>query len=96
MNVAHRCLADDGLSCFTPSVTMSSRVTGDPWINKYIFPGGMLLVYRPSRKGNRGEYDGRLAQFEYQYDKTLLAWFKNFDAAWLAPSGVEAEAERKI
>jgi cyclopropane-fatty-acyl-phospholipid synthase len=27
--------------------------------------------------------------FGPDYDKTLMAWFENFDRAWLAPNGVE-------
>ena len=67
MNVVHRSLADDGLFLLHTIGDNVSRVTGDPWINKYIFPGGMLPSIAQVGKGNRGKIcDGRLAQFEYQ------------------------------
>jgi cyclopropane-fatty-acyl-phospholipid synthase len=56
---------------------------GDPWTEKYIFPNGML----PS-VGQIADASERLFvmedwhNFGPDYDRTLLAWWANFDAAW--------------
>lgn len=55
----------------------------DPWINKYIFPNGML----PSIKQLAGSAENLfviedLHNFGSDYDKTLLAWRKNFIDHW--------------
>lgn len=56
---------------------------GDPWMEKYIFPHGML----PSPKQITSAAEGNLViedwhNFGADYDPTLMAWLKNFDAAW--------------
>lgn len=55
----------------------------DPWMEKYIFPGGML----PTTGLLAGAADGVLIledwhNFGADYDKTLMAWWANFDAHW--------------
>lgn len=56
----------------------------DPWIRKYIFPNGML----PSIKQISGSCENLfvvedLHNFGTDYDKTLMAWFDNFNQHWL-------------
>lgn len=55
----------------------------DPWINKYIFPNGKL----PSAKQLSSTLEGRFLiedwhNFGPDYDRTLMAWWKNFDSTW--------------
>lgn len=55
----------------------------DPWINKYIFPNGML----PSLKQIGKTFEGRfvledLQNFGSYYDNTLMAWHKNLNDHW--------------
>jgi cyclopropane-fatty-acyl-phospholipid synthase len=55
----------------------------DPWIDKYIFPNGML----PSAKQITKAYEGIFKledwhSFGTYYDKTLMAWHKNFNKNW--------------
>lgn len=55
----------------------------DPWIRKYIFPNGML----PSIKQIASNMEGLfvledLHNFGADYDKTLMAWFDNFNQHW--------------
>jgi cyclopropane-fatty-acyl-phospholipid synthase len=57
----------------------------DPWYDKYIFPNGVL----PSPKSLGQAVDGMLSiedwhDFGPDYDKTLCAWFDNFDEYWRA------------
>ncbi|MBS0485886.1 MAG: cyclopropane fatty acyl phospholipid synthase [Proteobacteria bacterium] len=81
--VKRRCLVDDGLAllhCIGSNV--SSNHT-DPWIAKYIFPNSML----PSAGQIAAAREGVFViedwhNFGADYDKTLMAWRANFDAAW--------------
>jgi cyclopropane-fatty-acyl-phospholipid synthase len=83
MKVAHRCLADDGLFLLHTIGKNQRRSYPDPWIDKYIFPNGDL----PSIGQIGDAMDGLfvtedLHNFGADYDKTLLAWHDNFEAAW--------------
>ncbi|WP_434136388.1 cyclopropane fatty acyl phospholipid synthase (plasmid) [Pseudomonas luteola] len=83
MEVAHRCLKDDGLFLLHTIGKNQRHSAPDPWIDKYIFPNGDL----PSI-GQIGDALDELFvaedlhNFGADYDKTLMAWFKHFDAAW--------------
>lgn len=85
MEVVNKNLADDGLFLLHTIGDSVSRVTGDPWINKYIFPGGMLPSVAQIGKAIEGLFlIEDLHNFGAYYDPTLMAWFKNFDVAWSA------------
>ena len=62
-----------------------SKSTTDRWIDKYIFPGGVI----PSERQIAAAKEGLLVledwhNFGPDYDRTLLAWDANFCAAWPA------------
>ncbi len=83
MKIVERSLKDDGL--FLLHTIGQSRTTksGNPWIEKYIFPNGML----PSIKqiGNAIEnllIIEDLHNFGPYYTKTLIEWEKNFKKSW--------------
>jgi len=78
-----RCLKDDGLF-FLHTIGFGTSVTAaDPWINKYIFPGGVLPSVAQIGKAAEGLFKVEdWHNFGADYDKTLMAWFANFDAAW--------------
>ncbi len=83
MEVAHRCLKDDGLFLLHTIGKNVRDTTPDPWIDKYIFPNGDL----PSigQIGDSLEHlfvAEDLHNFGADYDKTLMAWHANFEAAW--------------
>lgn len=83
MEVARRCLSDDGLFLLHTIGGNKSVITVDPWIEKYIFPAGML----PSAKQIASAIEGRFVMedwhnFGTDYDKTLLCWYKNFTYHW--------------
>lgn len=83
MNVAHRNLTDDGLFLLHTIGYNFSQTTSDPWITKYIFPGGALPSIAQIGKASEGLFIVEdLHNFGADYDKTLMAWFQNFDAAW--------------
>ena len=87
MKTVRRCLKEDGLSMLhTIGSDESARIT-DPWIEKYIFPNGLL----PSaRQITRAAGDLFVIEdwhnFGPDYDRTLMAWARNFEAGWSALS----------
>jgi cyclopropane-fatty-acyl-phospholipid synthase len=55
----------------------------DPWIDRYVFPNGKL----PSARELSRSLEGRFIiedwhNFGADYDRTLMAWHDNFEAAW--------------
>jgi len=83
MEVAHRCLEKNGLFLLHTIGKNRRRSSPDPWIDKYIFPNGDL----PSIGQIGDAMDGLfvvedLHNFGADYDRTLMAWYANFEAAW--------------
>jgi len=83
MDVGSRCLADDGLFLLHSIGNNESTTTTDPWIARYIFPNSMI----PSANQITAAAEGRFViedwhNFGPDYDRTLCAWFDNFDAHW--------------
>lgn len=81
-------LAPDGLFLLHTIGSNRSRLTTDPWIEKYIFPGSMLpsaaqICAAAEATFQIEDWHG----FGWHYDRTLLHWLANFDAHWpqLAP-----------
>ncbi|WP_423747851.1 cyclopropane fatty acyl phospholipid synthase [Halopseudomonas nanhaiensis] len=83
MEVAHRCLAENGLFLLHTIGKNLRHSVPDPWVDKYIFPNGDL----PSI-GQIGDAVDELFvvedlhNFGADYDRTLMAWHANFEAAW--------------
>lgn len=81
MEVVNRSLKPGGLFLLqTIGGNKSSRST-DPWLDKYIFPGGVI----PSIKQIGAAVEKLLVMEDWHnfgpdYDKTLMAWHKNFNA----------------
>lgn len=83
MEVCARCLRDDGLCLLHTIGGNRSRATTDRWIARYIFPNSMI----PSALQITDAAEGRFViedwhNFGTDYDHTLCAWFRNFDAHW--------------
>jgi len=83
MKVVERCLKDNGLFLLHTIGGANTRHRPDPWMHKYIFPNGIL----PSMKDISESIEKRFVledfhNFGTDYDKTLMAWFENFDANW--------------
>lgn len=83
MKIASRCLKDDGLFLLhTIGSNVAAKVT-DPWLGKYIFPNSNL----PSI-GQIGQAVENIFvmedwhNFGADYDKTLMAWYDNFNKSW--------------
>ena len=79
MEVAHRCLKEDGIFLLHTIGRNSSTRATEPWINKYIFPNGMTPSAQQISKASDGLFiieDWH--SFGQDYDKTLMAWHENF------------------
>ena len=81
--VIDHCLKDSSLFLLHTIGGNKSVTCLDPWINKYIFPNGML----PSANQITKAYEGIFKledwhSFGIYYDKTLMAWYKNFNKNW--------------
>jgi cyclopropane-fatty-acyl-phospholipid synthase len=83
MKIAYRSLKKNGLFLLHTIASNTSTTHCDPWFNKYIFPNGML----PSVK-QLGETMEEFFvmedwhNFGPDYDRTLVAWYHNFDKHW--------------
>ena len=92
-----RLLKPDGLFLLHSIGGNHSSTHGDPWTEKYIFPNGML----PSIAQIGTAAEGRFVMedwhnFGADYDRTLMAWLANFEAAWPALSARYNERFRRM
>jgi cyclopropane-fatty-acyl-phospholipid synthase len=95
MLIVRDLLVKDGLFLLHTIGSGSSRkeVRNDPWIERYIFPCSML----PSADQLLQSFGGLFLledwhNFGVDYDKTLMQWYRNFEAAW--PELAEGYGER--
>ncbi len=83
MKIVYKNLKDNGLFLLhTIGGNISVKAT-DKWINKYIFPNGVM----PSAKQISASSEGLFSledwhNFGADYDKTLMAWYNNFSKGW--------------
>ena len=83
MRVASRCLVEDGLFLLHTIGNNRSTAATDPWIAKYIFPNSMVpSANQITHAAERNFIIEDWHNFGTDYDRTLLAWFANFDAHW--------------
>ena len=83
MQVVERTLKEDGIAFIHTIGGNASVRTGEPWTDKYIFPNGML----PSIAQIGAAIENRFVMEDWHnlgphYDRTLMAWHANFEAAW--------------
>ena len=83
MKVAHCSLKKHGIFLLHTIASNTSTTHCDPWFNKYIFLHGML----PSVKQLGETMEGLFVMEDWHnfgpdYDRTLVAWFHNFDNHW--------------
>ncbi len=80
MSTILRLLKSDGLFLLHTIGANYQKSGVDPWINKYIFPNGML----PSPMTLTRSFSGQFVLEDWQnfgadYDRTLMAWYRNFE-----------------
>ena len=81
--VVNKHLKDNGLFLLHTIGNNKSTYTSDPWIAKYIFTNSML----PSVKQISTATEGLFIMEDWHnlstnYDKTLMAWYKNVSSNW--------------
>ena len=77
--VVRRCLKSDGAFLLHTIGSDISTTSTDPWVEKYIFPNGMM----PSAKQITEACEGLFSiadwhNFGTDYDKTIMCWYENF------------------
>jgi cyclopropane-fatty-acyl-phospholipid synthase len=76
-------LTDDGLFLLHTIGRDGPSAHVDPWIDRYVFPGGVV----PSISQLSSAIDGQLVvehfhSFGVDYDRTLMSWHSNFEQHW--------------
>jgi cyclopropane-fatty-acyl-phospholipid synthase len=89
-------LAPNGLALLQTSGRRKGP-SSDPWVVRYIFPGGSL----PTAAELTQAIGSRLVIEDWHnvgadYDPTLMAWARNFEAAWPTLSGRYDERFRRM
>ena len=83
MQVARRCLADDGLFLLHTIGKLRRSAVTDRFTDKHIFPNGELPTVGQVGDATAGLFVTEdLHNFGADYDPTLMAWNSNFEAAW--------------
>ena len=83
LDTVRRLLEPHGLFLLHTIGTERASAATDPWIDRYVFPNGKL----PSTGELGSVIEGRFIledwhNFGPDYDRTLMAWWQRFDAAW--------------
>lgn len=83
MQVVDRCLKDQGLFLLHTIGSNVSSKRGDAWLEKYIFPNGMLPSIAQLAAASEDLFVMEdWHNFGADYDKTLMAWYENFNRHW--------------
>jgi len=83
MNVAKRCLKEEGLFLLHTIASNCTTRHCDPWFDKYIFPNGMLPSIKQLGKAMEKQFVMEdWHNLGVHYDKTLMAWNENFTNNW--------------
>jgi cyclopropane-fatty-acyl-phospholipid synthase len=80
---ASDCLAGNGLFLLQTIGSSFTQKSIDLWTDKYIFPNGMLPSVRQLAEASEGIFiieDWH--SFGADYDRTLMAWYRNFEENW--------------
>jgi cyclopropane-fatty-acyl-phospholipid synthase len=83
MRIVRDLLGEDGIFLLHTIGSNRKSVRTDPWIERYIFPGSTI----PSPSQIATACEGLFIledwhNFGVDYDKTLMQWHRNFEAAW--------------
>ncbi len=83
MDVVRRCLDDGGLFLLQTIGSSTTQVHTDPWIERYIFQVGNLPSAQQIAHAAEGVFTLEdWHSFGPDYDRTLMAWYQNVEAAW--------------
>jgi len=80
---AFELLKDDGLFLLHTIGHDKTSICTDPWIDRYIFPNGKVpSAAQITRNLERRFIIEDWHNFGQDYDRTLMAWWDNFNRAW--------------
>ena len=97
MAMARRSLHDDGLFLLHTIGKSQSTRGIDPWIEKYIFPNGVLPSLAQLTEAAEPHFVVEdVHNFGADYDRTLMAWHARFEAAWPALKARHGERFRRM
>ncbi len=83
MEIAAKRLKNDGLFLLQTIGNNISAYGTDPWVAKYIFPNSMIPSIKQIGQAIENLFIAEdWHNFGADYDKTLMAWFKNLNNAW--------------
>ncbi|MBU2510745.1 cyclopropane fatty acyl phospholipid synthase [bacterium] len=83
MKQVDRTLKDDGIAFIHTIGGNQSKTATNAWSDKYIFPNGMIPSIAQIGKAMEGLFIMEdWHNFGEDYDKTLMAWYENFEKAW--------------
>jgi cyclopropane-fatty-acyl-phospholipid synthase len=90
-----RLLTDEGLALHHTIGSNTSRTHTDPWFDRYIFPGGVVPSLEQLSRATRGNWAIEdVHNFGPDYDRTLMAWHANIEAAWDEVPGYDERFRR--
>jgi cyclopropane-fatty-acyl-phospholipid synthase len=85
MELVDRTLAPGGVAFVHTIAANRPRAHIDPWFDKYIFPNAVLPTLARIATATEDLFVVEdVHNIGEDYDRTLMEWFKNFDAAWPA------------
>ena len=85
MELVDRCLTPDGVSLIHTIGSHKTDPVPDAWTQKYIFPNSHLPSIAQLARAMEGLFTIEdIHSFGAHYDPTLMAWYRNFIAAWSA------------
>lgn len=95
--VADRNLKPDGIFLLHTIGSKKTDNNVDPWINKYIFPNGCLPSVRQIAAASEKHFVMEdWHNFGADYDKTLMAWYERFLAAWPEIEGNYSDRFKRV
>jgi cyclopropane-fatty-acyl-phospholipid synthase len=95
--IMHSLLVPGGLFLLQTIGARRHIYSVDPWIEKYIFPNGMLPPARAIVDGADKLFTIEdWHNFGADYDRTLMAWYQNFVDAWPSLLGQYDEQFRRM
>jgi len=95
--IMHSLLAPGGLFLLQTIGARRHVYSLDPWIEKYIFPNGMLPPARAIVDGTDKLFTIEdWHNFGADYDRTLMAWYQNLIDAWPSLSGQYDDRFRRM
>ena len=79
----HELLKPGGTFMLQAIISPKKKPIADPWLDKYIFPNGVLSSPYQIEKNTRGLFHYEdLKNIGPDYDPTLMAWWENFEEAY--------------